>query len=88
LGFPIRLAKLQHEVKRQRYTLANALKQFAILDARLTVNLFPKWFNVVRKTGFLKALRCYTFSFFVPSWLAFLGLSLTGFGICDRHQTI
>jgi hypothetical protein len=52
LGFPIRLAKLQHEVKRQRYTRANALKQFAILDAGLTVNLFPKWFNVVRKTGF------------------------------------
>jgi hypothetical protein len=59
LGFSIRLAKLQHEVKRQRYTRANALKQFAILNARLIENLFPKWLNVVRKTGFLKAPKCY-----------------------------
>jgi hypothetical protein len=50
---------LQHEVKRQRYTRANALKQFAILNARLIENLFPKWLNVVRKTGFLKVLKCY-----------------------------
>jgi hypothetical protein len=59
LGFSIRLAKWQHEVKRQRYTRANALKQFAILNARLIENLFPKWLNVVRKTGFLKVLKCY-----------------------------
>jgi hypothetical protein len=43
-------------------TRANALKQFAIINARLIVNLFPKLLNVVRKTGFLKALKCYAFS--------------------------
>jgi hypothetical protein len=38
------------------------IRQFAILDARLNTNLFPKWLNVVRKTGFLKALKCYQIS--------------------------
>jgi hypothetical protein len=33
------------------------IKQFAILDARRIGNLFPKLFNVVRKTGFLKARK-------------------------------
>ncbi|MGD8758132.1 MAG: SPOR domain-containing protein [Deltaproteobacteria bacterium] len=40
-------------------TRANALKQFAILDATLILNLFPKWLNVVRKKAFFKELKCY-----------------------------
>jgi hypothetical protein len=37
-------------------TRANALKQFAILDATLILNLFPKWLNVVRKKALFKEL--------------------------------
>jgi hypothetical protein len=32
------------------------------VNARLIANLFPKLLNVVRKTGFLKELKCHEYS--------------------------